>query len=92
MFLSSVKYTVRYVESDIQLHDCLHCRIFGDESKVKDVLFCFVFYMQDLLQEIKQLKRKVEELEGQKGLYERKLRGTKVHIKHRPYIFRSNDG
>lgn len=34
--------------------------------------------MQDLLQEVKQLKKKVEELEGEKGQYERKLRGTKV--------------
>lgn len=36
------------------------------------------FCVQDLLQEVKQLKRKVEELEGEKGQYERKLRGTKV--------------
>lgn len=34
--------------------------------------------VQDLLQEVKQLKKKVEELEGEKGQYERKLRGTKV--------------
>lgn len=27
---------------------------------------------------MKQLKKKVEELEGEKGQYERKLRGTKV--------------
>uniref|UniRef100_A0A674NTQ3 PPFIA binding protein 2 n=1 Tax=Takifugu rubripes TaxID=31033 RepID=A0A674NTQ3_TAKRU len=33
---------------------------------------------EDLLQEVKQLKQKVEELEGEKGQYERKLRGTKV--------------
>ncbi|XP_056909289.1 liprin-beta-2b isoform X8 [Takifugu flavidus] len=32
---------------------------------------------EDLLQEVKQLKQKVEELEGEKGQYERKLRGTK---------------
>lgn len=34
--------------------------------------------VQDLLQEVKQLKKKVDELEGEKGQYERKLRGTKV--------------
>ncbi|XP_056909281.1 liprin-beta-2b isoform X1 [Takifugu flavidus] len=33
--------------------------------------------VHDLLQEVKQLKQKVEELEGEKGQYERKLRGTK---------------
>uniref|UniRef100_A0A3Q3XMS6 SAM domain-containing protein n=1 Tax=Mola mola TaxID=94237 RepID=A0A3Q3XMS6_MOLML len=33
---------------------------------------------EDLLQEVQQLKRRVEELEGEKGQYERKLRGTKV--------------
>ncbi|XP_038561528.1 liprin-beta-2b isoform X11 [Micropterus salmoides] len=32
---------------------------------------------EDLLQEVKQLKSKVEELEGEKCQYERKLRGTK---------------
>lgn len=37
-----------------------------------------LFCVQDLLQEVKQLKKKVEELEGEKGQYERKLRGTKV--------------
>lgn len=37
-----------------------------------------LFCAQDLLQEVKQLKKKVEELEGEKGQYERKLRGTKV--------------
>ncbi|KAK1887183.1 Liprin-beta-2, partial [Dissostichus eleginoides] len=31
----------------------------------------------DLLQEVKQLKRKVEDLQGEKGQYERKLRATK---------------
>lgn len=39
---------------------------------------CFAFFWQDLLQEVKQLKQKVEELEGERGQYERKLRGTKV--------------
>uniref|UniRef100_A0A8C2YZL4 PPFIA binding protein 2 n=1 Tax=Cyclopterus lumpus TaxID=8103 RepID=A0A8C2YZL4_CYCLU len=33
---------------------------------------------EDLLQEVKQLKSRVEELEGEKGHYERKLRATKV--------------
>ncbi|XP_068458927.1 liprin-beta-2b isoform X12 [Clinocottus analis] len=32
---------------------------------------------EDLLQEVKQLKSRVEELEGEKGHYERKLRATK---------------
>lgn len=43
------------------------------------MLSVFVFCcLQDLLQEVKQLNRKVEELEGEKVQYERKLRGTKV--------------
>ncbi|KAL3062213.1 hypothetical protein OYC64_010179 [Pagothenia borchgrevinki] len=33
--------------------------------------------VHDLLQEVKQLKRKVEDLQGEKGQYERKLRATK---------------
>uniref|UniRef100_A0A665T8L1 PPFIA binding protein 2 n=1 Tax=Echeneis naucrates TaxID=173247 RepID=A0A665T8L1_ECHNA len=33
---------------------------------------------EDLLQEVKQLKSKVDELEGEKSQYERKLRATKV--------------
>lgn len=52
------------------------------QSKVSDltgrVKFRLLPFLQDLLQEIKQLKQKVEELEGEKGQYERKLRGTKV--------------
>uniref|UniRef100_A0A3Q1HXX1 SAM domain-containing protein n=1 Tax=Anabas testudineus TaxID=64144 RepID=A0A3Q1HXX1_ANATE len=36
---------------------------------------------EDLLQEVKQLKNKVDELEGEKSQYERKLRATKVLIK-----------
>lgn len=48
-----------------------------------------LFCVQDLLQEVKHLKKKVEELEGEKGQYERKLRGTKVfdertHTAHDP--------
>lgn len=39
------------------------------------------FPLQHLLQEVKQLKQKVEELEGEKDQYERKLRGTKVLVK-----------
>lgn len=38
----------------------------------------FCFSRQDLLQEVKQLKSKVEELEGERSQYERKLRATKV--------------
>ncbi|XP_059190274.1 liprin-beta-2b isoform X2 [Centropristis striata] len=36
--------------------------------------------VHDLLQEVNQLKSKVEELEGEKGQYERKLRATKLSI------------
>lgn len=43
-----------------------------------EVTVCSLFCVQDLLQEVKHLKKKVEELEGEKGQYERKLRGTKV--------------
>lgn len=41
--------------------------------------FCALVCLQNLMQEVKQLKNKVEELEGQKNQYERKLRATKVH-------------
>lgn len=40
----------------------------------------FFYFLQDLLQEVRQLKNKVEELEGEKCQYERKLRATKVQI------------
>nr|XP_046250977.1 liprin-beta-2b isoform X5 [Scatophagus argus] len=46
---------------------------------------------EDLLQEIKQLKRKVEELEGEKGQYERKLRGTKAEISELQQLLASKD-
>lgn len=39
----------------------------------------FLVFLQELLQEVKQLKSKVEELEGEKSQYERKLRATTVH-------------
>lgn len=59
------------------MHVRRHCR-----SKLTDeVKECAIFsplFLQDLLQEVRQLKQKVEELEGEKGQYERKLRGTKV--------------
>lgn len=42
------------------------------------IVMCLVC-LQDLLQEVKQLTSKVQELEGEKSQYERKLRATKVH-------------
>ncbi|CAJ1057580.1 liprin-beta-2b isoform X8 [Xyrichtys novacula] len=45
----------------------------------------------DLLQEVKQLKSKVEELEGEKGQYERKLRGTKAEIAELQQLLASKD-
>ncbi|XP_029697528.1 liprin-beta-2b isoform X2 [Takifugu rubripes] len=47
--------------------------------------------VHDLLQEVKQLKQKVEELEGEKGQYERKLRGTKAEISELQQILASKD-
>ncbi|XP_042351652.1 liprin-beta-2b isoform X2 [Plectropomus leopardus] len=45
----------------------------------------------DLLQEVKQLKSKVEELEGEKGQYERKLRATKAEISELQQLLASKD-
>lgn len=42
------------------------------------IVMCLVC-LQDLLQEVKQLTSKVQDLEGEKSQYERKLRATKVH-------------
>ena len=53
----------------------------GFESNIWSKQCCVLFFLQDLLQEVKQLKRKVEDLQGEKGQYERKLRATKVHFK-----------
>ncbi|XP_044050797.1 liprin-beta-2b isoform X2 [Siniperca chuatsi] len=47
--------------------------------------------VHDLLQEVKQLKSKVEELEGEKGQYERKLRGTKAEISELQQLLASKD-
>lgn len=44
---------------------------------------CALVFLQDFQQEVKQLKSKVEELEGEKSQYERKLRATKVLVTHR---------
>uniref|UniRef100_A0A671KRT5 PPFIA binding protein 2 n=1 Tax=Sinocyclocheilus anshuiensis TaxID=1608454 RepID=A0A671KRT5_9TELE len=41
----------------------------------------FLFFHQALLQELSRLKSKVEELEGEKSQYERKLKATKVMIR-----------
>ncbi|XP_054865449.1 liprin-beta-2b isoform X4 [Amphiprion ocellaris] len=41
---------------------------------------------QDLLEEVKQLKNKVEELEGEKSQYERKLRATKLSISYSLHV------
>lgn len=51
----------------------------GSAGRTGGVKVCL--FLQDLLQEVKQLKQKVEELEGEKGQYERKLRGTKVRCR-----------
>ncbi|XP_019733762.1 liprin-beta-2b isoform X3 [Hippocampus comes] len=45
----------------------------------------------DLLQEVKQLKNKVEELEGEKGQYERQLRVTKAEISDLQQLLCSKD-
>ncbi|XP_054865460.1 liprin-beta-2b isoform X16 [Amphiprion ocellaris] len=41
---------------------------------------------EDLLEEVKQLKNKVEELEGEKSQYERKLRATKLSISYSLHV------
>nr|XP_029135452.1 liprin-beta-2-like isoform X3 [Labrus bergylta] len=46
---------------------------------------------EDLIQEVRQLKSKVGELEGEKGQYERKLRGTKAEIAELQQILSSKD-
>ncbi|XP_070828053.1 liprin-beta-2b isoform X2 [Chaetodon trifascialis] len=47
--------------------------------------------VHDLLLEVKQLKSRVEELEGEKGQYERKLRGTKAEISELQQLLASKD-
>ncbi|XP_029290312.1 liprin-beta-2b isoform X3 [Cottoperca gobio] len=47
--------------------------------------------VHDLLQEVKQLKSKVEDLEGEKGQYERKLRATKAEISELQQLLASKD-
>ncbi|XP_042267154.1 liprin-beta-2b isoform X6 [Thunnus maccoyii] len=47
--------------------------------------------VHDLLQEMKQLKNKVEELEGEKSQYERKLRATKAEISDLQQLVASKD-
>ncbi|KAF3854247.1 hypothetical protein F7725_022302 [Dissostichus mawsoni] len=47
--------------------------------------------VHDLLQEVKQLKRKVEDLQGEKGQYERKLRATKADISELQQLLASKD-
>ncbi|XP_051239340.1 liprin-beta-2b isoform X5 [Dicentrarchus labrax] len=46
---------------------------------------------EDLLQEVKHLKSRVDELEGEKGQYERKLRGTKAEISELQQLLASKD-
>uniref|UniRef100_A0A3Q2DKL5 PPFIA binding protein 2 n=1 Tax=Cyprinodon variegatus TaxID=28743 RepID=A0A3Q2DKL5_CYPVA len=46
---------------------------------------------EDLLQEIKHLTSKVQELEGEKSLYERKLRATKAEISEMQQLLASKD-
>uniref|UniRef100_A0A671VQR8 PPFIA binding protein 2 n=1 Tax=Sparus aurata TaxID=8175 RepID=A0A671VQR8_SPAAU len=50
--------------------------------ELKDAVFCVFRHPQELLQEVKHLRSRVEELEGEKGQYERKLRGTKPITKY----------
>ncbi|KAM6937779.1 liprin-beta-2b isoform 3-T3 [Xenentodon cancila] len=47
--------------------------------------------VHDLIQEVKQLKSKVEELEGEKSQYERKLRATKAEISELQQLLASKD-
>ncbi|XP_029908665.1 liprin-beta-2b isoform X2 [Myripristis murdjan] len=47
--------------------------------------------VHDLLQEVKQLKSKVEELEAEKSQYERKLRATKAEISELQQLLASKD-
>ncbi|XP_071362564.1 liprin-beta-2b isoform X2 [Trachinotus anak] len=47
--------------------------------------------VHDLLQEVKQLKSKVDELEGEKSQYERKLRATKAEISELQQLLASKD-
>nr|XP_033941296.1 liprin-beta-2b isoform X1 [Pseudochaenichthys georgianus] len=46
---------------------------------------------EDLLHEVKQLKREVEGLQGEKGQYERKLRATKADISELQQLLASKD-
>uniref|UniRef100_A0A3B3CCA2 PPFIA binding protein 2 n=1 Tax=Oryzias melastigma TaxID=30732 RepID=A0A3B3CCA2_ORYME len=46
---------------------------------------------EDLIQEVKQLKNKVDELEGQKNQYERKLRATKAEMSELQQLLASKD-
>ncbi|XP_075326740.1 liprin-beta-2b isoform X1 [Odontesthes bonariensis] len=48
--------------------------------------------VHDLVQEVKQLRGKVEELEGEKSQYERKLRATKAEITELQQLLASKDG
>ncbi|XP_047453081.1 liprin-beta-2b isoform X16 [Mugil cephalus] len=47
--------------------------------------------VHDLLQEVRQLKSKVDELEGEKSQYERKLRATKTEISELQQLLASKD-
>uniref|UniRef100_A0A3P9KIS2 SAM domain-containing protein n=1 Tax=Oryzias latipes TaxID=8090 RepID=A0A3P9KIS2_ORYLA len=47
--------------------------------------------VHNLMQEVKQLKNKVEELEGQKNQYERKLRATKAEMSELQQLLASKD-
>uniref|UniRef100_A0A3P9ITR8 SAM domain-containing protein n=1 Tax=Oryzias latipes TaxID=8090 RepID=A0A3P9ITR8_ORYLA len=47
--------------------------------------------VHNLMQEVKQLKNKVEELEGQKNQYERKLRATKTEMSELQQLLASKD-
>uniref|UniRef100_A0A3P8PMZ4 SAM domain-containing protein n=1 Tax=Astatotilapia calliptera TaxID=8154 RepID=A0A3P8PMZ4_ASTCA len=78
----------------VNKHVFKHIQVFDLEMEnLYDVLVwlteeCYgLAFLQDLQQEVKQLKSKVDELEGEKSQYERKLRATKVLAKaHRGTI------
>lgn len=65
------------LETSEKFRNCAHvCKVVWLTEECYGLAF-----LQDLQQEVKQLKSKVDELEGEKSQYERKLRATKVLAK-----------
>lgn len=54
------------------------CFFYQVTLELNTPLFGLFWFLQDFLEELKQLRTKVQELEGEKSQYERKLRATKV--------------